>query len=124
MLFRSSVPGRSAVNPYASGLPSYSTYGGPEQSFFSGNSLKNFGFAHGGALSQVREFTTEAGRRHVQGPGTGTSDSIPARLSDGEYVLTAKEVSGIGRHSNEAGARKLDRLRKTGALAEILSRAA
>lgn len=26
----------------------------------------------------------------VRGPGTGTSDSIPARLSDGEYVVNAK----------------------------------
>lgn len=32
----------------------------------------------------------------VQGPGTGTSDSIPARLSNGEFVLTSKAVSGIG----------------------------
>jgi tape measure domain-containing protein len=26
---------------------------------------------------------------HIRGPGTGTSDSIPARLSDGEYVVNA-----------------------------------
>ncbi|MFK4256449.1 D-alanyl-D-alanine carboxypeptidase family protein [Agrobacterium tumefaciens] len=34
-----------------------------------------FGFADGG---------------HVSGPGTGTSDSIPARLSDGEFVVNAR----------------------------------
>jgi hypothetical protein len=33
---------------------------------------------------------------HVQGPGTGTSDSILARLSDGEYVNTAKTVDSLG----------------------------
>ena len=33
---------------------------------------------------------------HVRGPGSGTSDSIPAWLSNGEYVLTAREVQAIG----------------------------
>jgi len=32
----------------------------------------------------------------VYGPGTGTSDSIPAMLSNGEHVLTAKDVSAMG----------------------------
>ena len=32
----------------------------------------------------------------VRGPGTGTSDSVPARLSDGEFVLTAKAIRGAG----------------------------
>ena len=32
----------------------------------------------------------------VAGPGTGTSDSIPAMLSDGEFVMTAKAVRGMG----------------------------
>jgi hypothetical protein len=34
----------------------------------------------------------------VSGPGTGTSDSIPALLSNGEHVLTAREVSAAGGH--------------------------
>ena len=33
---------------------------------------------------------------HVEGPGTETSDSIPAMLSDGEYVMRAKAVKAIG----------------------------
>ena len=33
---------------------------------------------------------------HVRGAGTGTSDSIPAMLSNGEYVLNAKAVQRIG----------------------------
>lgn len=33
---------------------------------------------------------------YVRGPGTGTSDSIPAWLSNGEAVLTAREVKALG----------------------------
>lgn len=36
------------------------------------------------------------GEGPVNGPGTETSDSIPARLSDGEFVVTAKAVKQIG----------------------------
>lgn len=32
----------------------------------------------------------------INGPGTGTSDSIPARLSNGEHVLTASDVTKAG----------------------------
>lgn len=32
----------------------------------------------------------------VAGPGTGTSDSIPARLSNGEWVMTARAVKHFG----------------------------
>ena len=39
------------------------------------------------------EFTDDG---EVEGPGTGTSDSIPALLSDGEFVFTAKAVKHIG----------------------------
>jgi len=37
-----------------------------------------------------------AGSGPVEGPGTGVSDSIPARLSDGEFVFTAKATEEIG----------------------------
>lgn len=33
---------------------------------------------------------------HVRGPGTGTSDSIPAMLSDGEFVMPADTVRKVG----------------------------
>ena len=39
------------------------------------------------------EFT---GQGEVDGPGTGVSDSIPARLSDGEFVFTKKATDQIG----------------------------
>ncbi|WP_157095477.1 transglycosylase SLT domain-containing protein, partial [Hoyosella altamirensis] len=42
---------------------------------------------------QVVNFATGG---HVRGPGTATSDSIPAMLSNGEYVLSAKAVDTIG----------------------------
>tara|TARA_R100000900_G_scaffold24191_1_gene19098 strand:+ start:665 stop:1618 length:954 start_codon:yes stop_codon:yes gene_type:complete len=37
-----------------------------------------------------------AGSGPVEGPGSGVSDSIPARLSDGEFVFTTKAVKEIG----------------------------
>ena len=41
------------------------------------------------------------------GPGTEKSDDIPAMLSDGEFVMTAKAVRGFGEGSRAAGAKKL-----------------
>ena len=37
-----------------------------------------------------------SGAGEVEGPGTGVSDSIPARLSDGEFVMTKKATDQIG----------------------------
>lgn len=44
---------------------------------------------------------------HLKGPGTGTSDSIPAKLSDGEFVMTARAVKGAGGGSRAAGAKRM-----------------
>ena len=43
----------------------------------------------------------------IAGPGTGTSDDIPAMLSDGEFVFTAKAVRGAGNGDRENGVRKM-----------------
>jgi hypothetical protein len=43
----------------------------------------------------------------VNGPGTGTSDSVPARLSDGEFVVTAKAVRGAGGGDRDIGAARM-----------------
>jgi hypothetical protein len=75
--------------------------------------------AKGGALAQSNaepmqdgaEFSS-ANQQHVRGPGDGTSDDIPAKLSDGEYVFDANTVSMLGNGSNDAGARALDKLRE------------
>jgi hypothetical protein len=37
-----------------------------------------------------------SGAGEVQGPGDGISDSIPARLSDGEFVMTKKATDQLG----------------------------
>jgi len=59
---------------------------------------------HPGIMDVIVKLTTKefTGSGEVDGPGTGTSDSIPAMLSDGEFVFTAKAVKQIG----------VDRLRK------------
>jgi len=44
---------------------------------------------------------------HLNGPGTGKSDSIPAKLSDGEFVMTAKAVRGAGGGDRMKGAKKM-----------------
>lgn len=49
------------------------------------------GYATGG---QVQRDPTGA----VRGPGTGTSDSILARIANGEHILTATEVAKAGGH--------------------------
>jgi hypothetical protein len=51
------------------------------------------------------EFRAAGGE--VEGPGTGTSDSVPARLSDGEFVLTAKAVRGAGGGDRDLGAARM-----------------
>ena len=43
----------------------------------------------------------------INGPGTGTSDDIPAMLSDGEFVMTAQAVKGAGNGSREKGMRRM-----------------
>ena len=44
-------------------------------------------------MTTASEFT---GSGEVEGPGTGVSDSIPARLSDGEFVFTKKATDQMG----------------------------
>jgi hypothetical protein len=50
--------------------------------------------------------TAKAGG-HIEGPGSGTSDSIPAMLSDGEFVFTAKAVRGAGEGNRMEGAKRM-----------------
>jgi hypothetical protein len=78
------------------------------------------GKAEGGAISQGfnPQFYSEGGlgsmqNTHVRGPGTGTSDSIPAMLSDGEFVIPADVVASLGNGSNDSGAKMLDSFLKT-----------
>ena len=48
-------------------------------------------------FDKVVETASEfSGAGEVEGPGTGLTDSIPARLSDGEFVMTKKATDQIG----------------------------
>jgi hypothetical protein len=58
-------------------------------------------FAKGGGVMDLQD------GGESKGPGTGTSDSIPAMLSDGEFVMTAKAVRGAGGGDRREGARKM-----------------
>ena len=49
----------------------------------------------------------------ISGPGTGTSDDIPAMLSDGEFVMTAKAVRGAGNGSRKEGVRRMYDMMRT-----------
>ena len=63
------------------------------------NAIVNY--AKGGGVMDLQD-----GGESV-GPGTGTSDSIPAMLSDGEFVMTAKAVRGAGGGDRREGAKKM-----------------
>ena len=54
-----------------------------------------------------QRFTRARQGGEIEGPGTGTSDSIPAMLSDGEFVMTAKAVRGAGGNDREKGAKRM-----------------
>ena len=106
------------------GLPTQGRYSGPLSRFSydpdkyrpqmaSGglaDSMPAKRMAMGGHLGSYSD-----GGRLLKGPGDGMSDDIPAkigkkqpaRLADGEFVVPADVVSGIGNGSTEAGARKL-----------------
>lgn len=65
-------------------------------------------YAEGG---DVNHYPRKVGA--IDGPGTGTSDSIPAMLSDGEFVFTAKAVRNAGGGSRRKGAAKMYKLMKS-----------
>ncbi|MBO9523914.1 MAG: phage tail tape measure protein [Nocardioidaceae bacterium] len=50
----------------------------------------------GSTNATVAEATANAHGGYIVGPGTATSDSIPARLSNGEYVVRAAAVDKYG----------------------------
>lgn len=65
----------------------------------------------GGGVSMVEGRIDYREGSHVEGPGDGQSDDIPAMLADGEYVIDAETVAMLGNGSNKAGAKKLDEFR-------------
>jgi hypothetical protein len=91
---------------YGSFLPPQSTQGyNPGYSF-----QPVYTAAQGSGPQGVEDFPRKNG--HISGPGTGTSDDIPAMLSDGEFVFTAKSVRNMGGGSRRKGAAKMYKLMK------------
>jgi hypothetical protein len=79
--------------------------------------LSQLGMAEGGDVDFPRM------NGPISGPGTETSDDIPAMLSDGEFVVNAKAVRGIGRlkgagkskaEQRQEGARMMYALQRAG----------
>lgn len=77
--------------------------GGTRGQFGLGPAPEGLKFADGGEVFERQYFNmggvAELDMRdggESSGPGTGTSDDIPAMLSDGEYVMTAKATRGAG----------------------------
>jgi hypothetical protein len=102
--------GRSAIPTYTppTGTTTATNYQPIQQPY---NNPYNYSFmprvyAAKGGITNV--YPRKTGK--IDGPGTGTSDSIPAMLSDGEFVLTAKAVKGAGKGSRREGAKKLYRM--------------
>ncbi len=67
--------------------------------------------ARGGKMAQPQGALSQVSRLS-QGAGDGRSDSIDARLSDGEYVIDAETVALLGNGSTKAGAAMLDQMRQ------------
>ena len=59
------------------------------------------------AMAAKGGIMTLQGGGEIMGPGSGTSDSIPANLSDGEFVMTADAVRGAGNGSRNMGAARM-----------------
>ena len=62
--------------------------------FANGGEARQY-FNQGGLATMIGELDMREGGES-EGPGTGTSDDIPAMLSDGEFVMTAKATRGAG----------------------------
>ena len=69
------------------------------------NYLQPTTFAADGGAMDRQNFPRRQGA--IAGPGTETSDDIPAMLSDGEFVMTARAVRGAGNGSRKQGVKKM-----------------
>jgi hypothetical protein len=93
-------------------------YGGVRPTAYGGMYLQPPGYAMGGGVMDTPQAMRVGGKTYprktgpINGPGTGTSDSIPAMLSDGEFVFTAKAVRAMGNGSRRKGAKKMYKLMK------------
>jgi hypothetical protein len=114
-LFNTTLPtnysNRTAVTNYQPAGGDWYTYGehgGGQPQFYQNNAIPQQ-MAHGGAL--MSRFARGGQQGYVEGGGDGMSDAIPAKLSDGEYVINADVVSALGNGSNRKGAQRLEQMR-------------
>ena len=86
--------------------------------------LLGIGAASGGLMSLAAGGDVDFPRMNgpISGPGTETSDDIPAMLSDGEFVVNAKAVRGIGKIGG-ANKSKADQRREGAKMMYALQRA-
>ena len=90
--------GRPAPDPVEFGLLPIGTLpelsgGKPIQKAAMGGAIMPMAYAEGGGVA-MEDFERMNGE--IDGPGTETSDDIPAMLSDGEFVMTGRAVRGAG----------------------------
>ena len=71
---------------------------------------RSVGFAEGG-LASLEQFPRRSGG--IAGPGTERSDDVPAMLSDGEFVMTAKAVRGAGNGNRNNGMNNMYQMMRT-----------
>jgi len=69
--------------------------------------LSNTAMGNSGGIASLAKGGYPRRTGQISGPGTATSDSIPAMLSDGEFVMTAKAVRGAGKGDRLSGAKKM-----------------
>ena len=100
------------VSEYPYGSDRY--YGGLRESgVYPSMDAERLARSTGISLAQARAYLASkygvmaADGGEVIGPGTGTSDSIPARLSDGEFVMTAEAVRNAGNGDRDLGAARM-----------------
>jgi hypothetical protein len=101
----------AAPSLYATNAPRYYADGGPID-FEPVEETPQGGLS---ATEHNPEFYSEGGLKntYVKGEGDGTSDSVPAMLATGEFVIPSDVVSSLGNGSNDSGSKVLDEFLKT-----------
>ena len=90
------LPGTGAIgpeeirSPFTAGTDLNPVYPGVVSPYRFGSYEEVYGAARGGAVNYPKQVG------YINGPGTATSDSIPAMLSNGEFVMTKRAVDGAG----------------------------
>jgi len=111
------ITGTNLMNSYAP--PTYAPTGGMGGSILQPYNTPNMyanlmqpqrramGGMMGGGIANLAQGGYPRRNGQISGPGTETSDDIPAMLSDGEFVMTAEAVRGAGGGSRRDGAKKM-----------------